>query len=109
MDNHDSQQQATLSPNVAKLMRGELLPISSPITTPKVPSKKFEDVRKLEHYKEQVQICVANPGRFNASWTLLSKLFGEAELYDYIRKSAWTKEDLKNFEIVGELDNENQV
>ncbi|KAL7080303.1 hypothetical protein ACQ4LE_000112 [Meloidogyne hapla] len=101
------QQQPALSPNVAKLFRGELLP-SGPPTSSTIVRKKFGDVREPEHYKEQIQICVANPGRFMASWTLLAALFGEAKLYDYIRKNAWSKEDLKDFEINDELDYGNQ-
>ncbi|KAF7636970.1 hypothetical protein Mgra_00003549 [Meloidogyne graminicola] len=71
-------------------MKGELLDNKK---------KNIEDVRTLEDYKEQIQICVANPGRFRASWTLLVILFGEAELYNYINKNAWNKKELKKFEI----------
>ncbi|CAK5013618.1 unnamed protein product [Meloidogyne enterolobii] len=99
------QQQPLLSPNVAKLLRGELLPTGPPTISSPVPKKI--DVEP-EHYKEQIQICVANPGRFMASWTLLASLFSEAKLYDYIKKSDWSKEELKNFKISDELDYGNQ-
>uniref|UniRef100_A0A1I8C2C5 Uncharacterized protein n=1 Tax=Meloidogyne hapla TaxID=6305 RepID=A0A1I8C2C5_MELHA len=59
------QQQPALSPNVAKLFRGELLPSGPPTSS-------------------------------------------TAKLYDYIRKNAWSKEDLKDFEINDELDYGNQ-
>uniref|UniRef100_A0A914MU69 Uncharacterized protein n=1 Tax=Meloidogyne incognita TaxID=6306 RepID=A0A914MU69_MELIC len=100
------QQQPSLCPNVAKLFRGEFLPSGPPNNNfyKKIIQKKMEEVKVPEHYKEQIKICVANPGRFMASWTLLTKLFGEPQLYDYIRKNEWSKEELKEFEINEELD-----
>ncbi|KAL7080752.1 hypothetical protein ACQ4LE_000551 [Meloidogyne hapla] len=100
------QQQPALSPNVAKLFRGELLPSGPPNNYNKIIRKKLEKIKEPEHYKEQIQLCVANPGKFQASWTLLAKMFGEPKLYDYIRKNAWSKEELKNFEINDELESQ---
>nr|CAD2149959.1 unnamed protein product [Meloidogyne enterolobii] len=101
-----TQQQPSLCPNVAKLFRGEFLPSGPPNNNfyKKIIQKKMEEVKVPENYKEQIKICVANPGRFMASWTLLTKLFGEPQLYDYIRKNEWSKEELKEFEINEELD-----
>jgi hypothetical protein len=99
--------------------------------------RKFAEPCDIQHYREQIQanfqlglstsdfhwsfqICVANPGRFIASWTLLAVLFGEVscnmnheiienahyhhfhcqgKLYEFVRQAAWTPEQLSSFVI----------
>ncbi|KAL3068122.1 hypothetical protein niasHS_011045 [Heterodera schachtii] len=86
-----------MNPLVAKLLRGESLPTSPQPTS--VVRRFNEAIGPVQpaYYAEQIQICVANPGRFLASWALLVTLFGEEKLYDFVRESRWTEAELKPF------------
>lgn len=100
-----------LNPLVAMLLRGEELPVTPTrklVTQPILNGGGFEACNP-GRYREQIKICVANPGRFSASWAMLVAVFGEIELYDYVRKCAWTREQLKPFVISEELENEKMV
>uniref|UniRef100_A0A914HJ74 Uncharacterized protein n=1 Tax=Globodera rostochiensis TaxID=31243 RepID=A0A914HJ74_GLORO len=92
-----------LNPLVAKLLRGESLPASQQQQQPTSVVRRFSEALagpvQPAYYIEQIQICVANPGRFLASWALLVTLFGEEKLYDFVRESRWTESELKPFVI----------